>query len=68
MRNKLRTYVVMGGKNFTSAEQISTFNVTEKVMTTMIVPEWHKRFPCVAYFEVNWKHSDLLQKMGGIEK
>lgn len=67
MRNKARTFIILGGKDFTSAEQISEFKVTEKVMKENIVPEWHKNFPCVSYFEVNWKHSDLLYK-GAIEK
>ena len=63
MKNKIRTFIVLGGKNFKSAEQISQFKVTEKVIKENIVPEWHKTFPCVSYFEINWKHSDLLQKV-----
>ena len=65
MINKTRTFIVIGGKDFNSAEQISQFKVTERVMKEDIVPSWHKLFPCVSYFEVNWKHSDLLQKIGG---
>lgn len=65
MKNKKRTFIVIGGKDFESAERISQFKVTEKVMKEDIVPSWHKLFPCVSYFEVNWKHSDLLQKMRG---
>jgi hypothetical protein len=65
MINKQRTFIVIGGKDFNSAEQISQFKVTERVMKEDIVPSWHKLFPCVSYFEVNWKHSDLLQKIGG---
>ena len=62
---KKRTFVIIGGKNFESAERISQFKATEKVMKEDIVPSWHQIFPCVAYFEVNWKHSDLLQKIRG---
>ena len=62
MRNKTRTFIILGGKDFTSAERISQFKVTERVMKELIVPEWHRNFPCVSYFEVNWKHSDLLYK------
>lgn len=61
MKNKRRHYVLIGGSDHQHSEQISNFYVSEKVIK-IEAELWLQKFPWVAYYEVNWKHSNILQK------
>lgn len=52
------SYIIMGSNNPNTAEQISTFRVTQKVIE-LVAKQWKHQFPYVSYFAVNHKRSKV---------
>lgn len=55
---KKRSYLVMGSTNPNTAEQISAFYVTKKVVE-LVAKQWKHQFPYVSYVAINHKHSKI---------
>lgn len=53
-----RSYIIMGSSNPNTAEQISAFRVTPKVIE-VIAKQWKYQFPYVSYIAINHKHSKI---------
>ena len=53
-----RSYIIMGSNDPNTAEQISGFRVTQKVIE-VIAKQWKRQFPYVSYFAVDHKHSKV---------
>lgn len=54
-----RNYIIIGSNEPNTAEQISAFYVTPKVIE-VVAKEWKHQFPYVSYMAVNLKHSKLF--------
>lgn len=55
---KKRSYIIMGSNTLNTAEMISAFRVTPKVIEG-IAKQWKRQFPYVSYFAINHKHSKI---------
>lgn len=53
-----RSYIIMGSSDPNTAEQISAFRVTQKVIEG-VAKQWKHQFPYVSYFAINHKHSKI---------
>jgi hypothetical protein len=53
-----RSYIIMGSNDPNTAEQISAFRVTPKVIE-LVAKQWKQQFPYVSYFSVDHKHSKV---------
>ena len=56
-----RSYILMGSHNQNTAEQISAFRVTPKVIEVEATI-WKQKFPYVSYVAINYKHSKIYYK------
>ena len=56
MRQKKRSYLILGSHSPNTAEQISAFRVTPKCVE-IIAQEWLAQFPYVSYIAIDHKHS-----------
>ena len=53
-----RSYLIMGSHNPNTAEQISAFRVTQKVIE-LVAKQWLAQFPYVSYVAIDHKHSKI---------
>ena len=53
-----RNYLMIGGNEPNTADWISAFRVTPKVIE-VIAKDWKRQFPYVSYMAVNLKHSKI---------
>lgn len=63
---RTRSYLIMGSHDPNTAEQISTFCVTPKVIE-LVAKQWKRQFPYVSYVAINHKHSKILYESEGEE-
>lgn len=55
---KKHSYIIMGSNDPNTAEQISAFRVTQKVIE-LVAKQWKRQFPYVSYIAVDHKHSKI---------
>ena len=53
-----RSYIIMGSNDPNTAEQISAFRVTPKIIE-FVAKQWKRQFPYVTYIAVDHKHSKI---------
>ena len=55
---KKRSYLIMGSNDPNTAERISAFRVTPKVIE-LVAKQWLTQFPYVSYIAIDHKHSKI---------